>query len=182
MRFKFLGILAAVLLISACETAPEEQMSSTSSGASLSSSVSSASGAASAPSVSTTAPATMENAIMPGSQRDLVVNVGDRVYFALDRFDLDGISRSTLERQAAWLKANGGVRITIGGHADERGTRDYNIGLSGRRANSVKDYLVSLGVSASRINVAPYGEERPVAMGSNETAWAQNRRAETVVD
>lgn len=176
MRFKFLGILAATLLISACETAPEDQMSSDSAG------VSSSGAASSSTSTASTAPATMENAIMPGSQRDLVVNVGDRVYFATDRFDLDSNSRSTLERQAAWLKANGGVRITVGGHADERGTRDYNIGLSGRRANSAKDYLVSLGVSAARISVAPYGEERPVAMGSNETAWAQNRRAETVVD
>jgi peptidoglycan-associated lipoprotein len=179
MRLKFLGILAATLFITACETAPEEQMSSTSTGASSgSSSSASTSGSTSS---ETTAPTTIENAIVPGSQRDLVVNVGDRVYFELNRFDLDSISRGTLERQAAWMKVNGGVRVNIGGHADERGTRDYNIGLSGRRANSAKDYLVSLGVSASRISVTPFGEERPVAMGSNETAWAQNRRAETVV-
>ncbi|MBT4889088.1 MAG: peptidoglycan-associated lipoprotein Pal [Rhodospirillales bacterium] len=168
MRFKILGILAAVTLISACETAPEEDMASTGDGATT---------------ASTTAAATtaMVDPITPGSQRDLMVNVGDRVYFDYDRFDLNDISRATLEKQAAWMKQNSGVMVTLEGHCDERGTREYNLALGARRANSAKDYLVSLGVSASRINVSSYGEERPVAMGSNDAAYAQNRRAETVV-
>ena len=169
MRFKILGILAAVTLISACETAPVEETTSTSAGDAT---------AASTTAGSTTA---MVDPIAPGSQRDLMVNVGDRVYFAYDRFDLNELSRSTLERQAAWMKQNSGVTVTLEGHADERGTREYNLALGARRANSAKDYLVSLGVSASRITVSSYGEERPVALGSNEAAWAQNRRAETVV-
>lgn len=175
MRFKILGILAAVALVSACETASEEEMSSSASGTSSSSSASESS------SDSGSTADVMENTIMEGSQRDLVVNVGDRVYFGYDRFDLNELSRSTLERQAAWMRKNINTMVTVEGHADERGTREYNLGLSERRANSAKDYLVSFGVNASRIKVVPYGEERPVANGSNEAAYSQNRRAVTTV-
>lgn len=164
MPYKFLSLVAAVTLVAACETAPMEDSSASGSGssASSSSSVSSA-------------------AIAPGSQQDLVVNVGDRVFFDYDRFDLSADARAVLEKQADWLRVNGGVTVTIEGHADERGTREYNIGLGERRANAAKDYLVALGVNPSRVRTVSYGEERPVAVGSNDTAWAQNRRATTVV-
>ncbi|MEQ8664651.1 MAG: peptidoglycan-associated lipoprotein Pal [Rhodospirillales bacterium] len=165
MPYKFLSILAAVALVAACETAPMEDSSSSGSGASSASSGSSVSSAA----------------IVPGSQQDLVVNVGDRVFFEFDKFDLSAEARTTLEKQAAWLQTHRGVTVTVEGHADERGTREYNIGLGERRANSAKDYLVALGVNPDRITTVSYGEERPVAVGSNETAWAQNRRAVTVV-
>ncbi len=167
MRFKILSVLAAMTLVAACETAPMEDASSTGAGASTTSSMSSE-------------PATVST-IEPGSQQDLVVNVGDRVYFAFDRFDLDQISRQTLERQAAWLNKFPGTSVTIEGHADERGTREYNIGLGERRASATKDYLVALGVSPDRVRTVSYGEERPVALGSNEASWAQNRRSVTLV-
>lgn len=167
MRFKILGVLAAFLLVAACETAPEEQASTMGSGESAATT----SGDSMA----------MEPSIAPGSQEDLVVNVGDRVFFAFDRYDLNETSRATLEKQAAWLEKFPNVTVTIEGHADERGTREYNLGLGERRANAVKDYLMALGISSDRLNTVSYGEERPVALGSNEAAWAQNRRAVTVV-
>ncbi len=117
-----------------------------------------------------------------GSQADLVVNVGDRVFFGYDRYDLSTEARNTLENQAGWLQQNANVRITIEGHADERGTREYNLALGERRANSVKNYLVALGIDASRLNVISYGKERPAVPGSNETAWSQNRRAVTKIE
>ena len=120
-------------------------------------------------------------AIVQGSQEDLVVNVGDRVFFGFDKYNLDGNARSTLEKQAAWLKANSGITITVEGHADERGTREYNLALGSRRANAVKDYLIALGISEARVKTISYGKERPVALGSNEAAWAQNRRAVSIV-
>ncbi len=171
MRVKFLGIFAAVVLLAACETAPEQSASSSGSGQATTSSASTAAPAAAAPVA----------AVRPGSQEDLVVNVGDRVFFDFDRFDLKAAARETLEKQAAWLKANGGTAITIEGHADERGTREYNLALGERRANSAKDHLIALGVAPARIRIVSFGKERPVALGSNEAAWAQNRRSVTVV-
>ena len=119
--------------------------------------------------------------ITPGSSQDLVVNVGDRVFFALDKSNLSSDARSTLEKQAAWLKKYGSVKITIEGHCDERGTREYNLALGERRANSVKDYLTAQGVNPSRMKVVSYGKERPVAVGSTNAAWGQNRRSVTRV-
>lgn len=117
----------------------------------------------------------------PGSQEDFLARVtSDRVYFGLDRFDVDAEDRAILESQAAWLRQYPNVRITIEGHCDERGTRDYNIALGERRANAAKNYLVSLGIDPSRITTVSYGKERPAALGSNEQAWAQNRRAVTI--
>jgi len=116
-----------------------------------------------------------------GTQNDLVVNVGDRVFFGTDRYDLSSEARSTLDGQAGWLQQNSGASITIEGHADERGTREYNLALSERRANSVKNYLVALGVSSRQINVVGYGKERPSVPGSNGSAWSQNRRAVTKI-
>ena len=119
--------------------------------------------------------------VTPGTQEDLVTNVGDRVFFETDKSTLDSEARATLQRQAAWMKTYPNLAFTVEGHADERGTREYNLGLGSRRANAVKDYLVSLGVPASRLKTISYGKERPVCLDSTETCWAQNRRAVTVV-
>ncbi len=122
------------------------------------------------------------NGVMPGTQQDLVVNVGDRVFFGYDQSDLSFEARTTLERQAAWMKQYPAVSVTIEGHADERGTREYNLALGERRASSVRSYLMSLGVDASRINTISYGKERPAVPDSTPAAWAQNRRGVTVVN
>jgi peptidoglycan-associated lipoprotein len=119
--------------------------------------------------------------ITPGSSQDLVVNVGDRVFFAFDKSNLSSAARGTLEKQAAWLKKYGSVKITIEGHADERGTREYNLALGERRANSAKDFLVALGISPNRVKTISYGKERPVALGHDESSWSQNRRDVTIV-
>jgi peptidoglycan-associated lipoprotein len=122
------------------------------------------------------------NGVVPGTQQDLVVNVGDRVFFAYDQFDLSPEARATLERQAAWLKQYPNVNITVEGHADERGTREYNLALGEKRANSTKSYLMSLGVDSTRINTISYGKERPAVPEATAAAWSQNRRAVTVVN
>jgi len=119
--------------------------------------------------------------ITPGSSQDLVVNVGDRVFYALNKSNLSSAARATLEKQAAWLKKYGSVKVTIEGHADERGTREYNLALGERRANSAKDFLVALGISPNRVKTISYGKERPVALGHDESSWSQNRRGVTTV-
>ncbi|MBL9071740.1 MAG: peptidoglycan-associated lipoprotein Pal [Sphingopyxis sp.] len=120
--------------------------------------------------------------VVPGSQEDFVANVSsDRIFFDLDQYNVDAQDQTTLQSQAQWLARYPAVRVTLEGHADERGTRDYNIALGERRANAAKNYLASLGVDSNRIQVISYGKERPAALGSNEEAWAQNRRAVTVV-
>ena len=121
---------------------------------------------------------------VPGSRGDFLQAVGlggDRVFFDTDQYDLDDRDRATLEAQAAWLQRYPRVRVTVEGHADERGTRDYNLALGDRRANAAKNYLAARGVSAGRMTVISYGKERPEALGSDESAWAQNRRAVTVL-
>lgn len=119
--------------------------------------------------------------IVPGSQEDFIANISsDTVYFDTDRFNIDAQDQSTLRSQAQWLSQYPNKNIVVGGHADERGTRDYNLALGERRANAAKNYLISLGIASNRIETTSYGKERPVALGSNESAWAQNRRAVTV--
>lgn len=120
--------------------------------------------------------------VMPGSQEDLTVNVGDRVYFGYDRYDLTPEALQQLQLQAQWLNQYANVSITVEGHADERGTREYNLALGDRRANAVRDYLVSQGVSGSRVKTISYGKERPEVTGSDAQSWAQNRRSVTRVD
>ncbi|GIL40160.1 peptidoglycan-associated lipoprotein Pal [Roseiterribacter gracilis] len=120
-------------------------------------------------------------AVGPGTQADLVANVGDRVFFELDRSDITQEGRATLGRQAEWLKKYSNVSITIEGHADERGTREYNLALGERRATAVKNYLVANGIPSSRIQTVSFGKERPAVLGSDEASWAQNRRGVTVV-
>ena len=110
----------------------------------------------------------------------LAIDVPDRVFFAYDSYSLAASAQATLNKQAKWLKANPSVAIAVEGHADERGTREYNLALGDRRASSVKDYLMSQGISSNRINTISYGKERPVKSGSNDTAWAQNRRSVSV--
>ncbi len=121
-------------------------------------------------------------AAVPGSRADFLQNVAaDRVYFETDSYSIDAEDRTVLDSQVAWLQRNPGVRVTIEGHADERGTREYNLALGDRRANAAKNYLASRGIDAGRMTVISWGKERPVAEGSEESAWAQNRRAVTVI-
>ncbi len=119
--------------------------------------------------------------IRPGSQEDLVANVGDRVLFDTDRTNIRADQRPVLERQARWMGQYPQVQVTVEGHADERGTREYILALGQRRANAARDVLVAGGVAGTRIQTISYGKDRPEALGSNEQAWAQNRRAVTVV-
>ncbi len=117
----------------------------------------------------------------PGSQEHFRANISsDRVLFDTDQSDIDADDQATLQSQATYLKQYGQVRVTIEGHADERGTREYNLALGERRANAAKNYLVSLGIPEARVSTISYGKERPEATGSDESAWAQNRRAVTV--
>lgn len=121
--------------------------------------------------------------IVPGSQEDFAQTVGqggDYVLFDTDRFNIDAQDQATLQSQAQWLARYPNSRVTLEGHADERGTREYNLALGERRANSAKNYLASLGIAEARIQTVSYGKERPSAMGSDEQSWAQNRRAVTV--
>ena len=118
----------------------------------------------------------------PGSQQDFVVNVGDRVFFETDSTELTPQARSTLDKQAQWLQLYNRYSFTVEGHADERGTREYNIALGARRAQTVHDYLVSRGVDGSRMRTISYGKERPVAVCNDISCWSQNRRAVTVLN
>lgn len=155
---KSLAVVSALFLLAACETAPGDSMGGQGG----------AGGAAGGP-------------VRPGSQEDLAQNVGDRVFYDYDSAMLSAESQRTLERQAAWLKQYPNMSVTVEGHCDERGTREYNLALGERRAASAKKYLVGLGVAANRISTISYGKERPAVIGSDESAWAQNRRAVTVV-
>ena len=121
-------------------------------------------------------------AAQPGSQQDFVVNAGDRVFFESDRSELTAQSIATLEKQARWLQNYSQYAFTIEGHADERGTREYNIALGARRAQTVRDYLASHGVNPQRMRTISYGKERPVAVCNDISCWSQNRRAVTVLN
>jgi len=124
----------------------------------------------------------MAGAATPGSQQDFIVNVGDRVFFDTDSSELTAQSRATLDKQAQWLNQYGNYAFTIEGHADERGTREYNIALGARRAQTVREYLISRGVQAQRMHTISYGKERPVAVCNDISCWSQNRRAVTVLN
>ncbi|MFY9287552.1 MAG: peptidoglycan-associated lipoprotein Pal [Alphaproteobacteria bacterium] len=158
MLKKILCLMAVLTLVSACDTMGMGDGSGNANG----------SGRAGGPAT-------------PGTQEDLVVNVGDRVFFGFNETDLTGEARGTLDRQVAWLKKYGSLKVTIEGHCDERGTREYNLALGERRATAVKNYLVAEGIKADRVKTISYGKERPAVLGSNEAAWAQNRRGVTVV-
>jgi peptidoglycan-associated lipoprotein len=126
--------------------------------------------------------AALGGAAVPGSQQDFIVNVGDRVFFESDSSELTPQARETLDRQAQWLNQYSRYAFTIEGHADERGTREYNIALGARRAQTVQAYLVSRGVMAQRMHTISYGKERPVAVCNDISCWSQNRRAVTVLN
>ncbi|WP_375398251.1 peptidoglycan-associated lipoprotein Pal [uncultured Sphingomonas sp.] len=120
--------------------------------------------------------------VVPGTPEDFRRSItSDTIHFALDQYDIDAEARAILDSQAQWLMKWPDRRITIEGHADERGTREYNLALGDRRANAAKNYLAARGVEAARISTISYGKERPIALGSDEASWAQNRRAVTIV-
>jgi peptidoglycan-associated lipoprotein len=167
-------VMAAVFLLAACATAPEESAESSGQGGGATTAQPVA--AAPQPKAEPSAPK-----VAPGSQEDLVLNVGDRVFFDFDKFDITAEAQATLQRQAAWMNSNPQTTIVVEGHCDERGTREYNLGLGERRASAIREYLVNLGVAPARVEVISYGKERPVALGHAETAWSQNRRGVTVV-
>lgn len=121
-------------------------------------------------------------AAQPGSAQDFVVNVGDRVFFETDSAELTVQARATLDKQAQWLQQYNRYAFTIEGHADERGTREYNIALGARRAQAVREYLIARGIESSRMRVISYGKERPVAVCNDISCWSQNRRAVTVLN
>jgi len=176
---KTLAALSAVLLLSACQS--DEEMP-----APMMTAVS-APPPAPAPMAPRPAPAPAPMAapapagVVPGSLTDFQQNVGDRVQFGYDRSDVEDSGRSTLQKQAAWLQRFPTVVLTVEGHADERGTREYNLALGARRAQAVRDYLVSLGVSGARIETISYGKERPMCVQSDEGCWAQNRRGVSTI-
>jgi peptidoglycan-associated lipoprotein len=122
------------------------------------------------------------SAATPGSQQDFVVNVGDRVFFESDQTDLSPQAVATLDKQIQWLQTYPRYQFTIEGHADERGTREYNIALGARRAQSVKAYMTAHGIDQSRMRTISYGKERPVAVCNDISCWSQNRRAVTVLN
>lgn len=165
MQTKLLGALAAAALLAACAS---EDTSGAATGAGAAGGAGGMGGLGA-------------GQIRPGSQEDLVANVGDRVFFDTDSSSVRADQRTTLERQAAWLAQYPQTQIVVEGHADERGTREYNLALGQRRANSARDVLVAQGVSSARLSVISYGKDRPAALGSSADAWAQNRRAVTVV-
>jgi len=162
MALRFVSVLAALLLLAACETSTQ--------------------GSGGAPGSGGANQSSQLPGPRSGSAEDFVVNVGDRVFFDFDKYNLKPQSREALQRQAVWLKKFPSVTVTVEGHCDERGTREYNLALGERRANSVKNYLVALGVNPNRIKTISYGKERPAVTGSNEAAWSQNRRGVTVVN
>ncbi len=166
MRLKIAALIFAALALAACETPLDDKGGAVGSG-SVSGGIASRS---------------LSGAPSPGSQADLAVSVGDRVFFGFDKYDLSADARTTLEKQAAWLESNSGITVTIEGHADERGTREYNLALGERRSNSMRDYLVALGINANRVKTISYGKERPVDPASGDEAWRKNRRGVLVVD
>ena len=174
MIIKLLASALLVFFLAACSTTPKDTADSSGSGSSSSSSDVSSSGSEDTASESAS--------IEPGSQEDLIVNVGDRVFFNYDSSELDSDAQELLQDQVAWLKQHSDVSIIIEGHCDERGTREYNLALGEKRAQAVKNYIISLGISADRVSTISYGKERPAVVGSNDGAWAQNRRSVTIVN
>ena len=170
MFYKILITIFLAVFIAACSTTPDDSATSSGSGSSgefNSSTDSDSSGG--------------DDGIVPGSQEDLIVNVGDRVFFDYDSAELDQDAQELLQDQVAWIKEHG-VSVTIEGHCDERGTREYNLALGEKRAQAVKNFLISLGVTSTRVTTISYGKERPAVVGSNDGAWSQNRRSVTLVN
>lgn len=166
-------LAATILLVAACETPVEEKADT--------------SGTGSTKQTTTTMTkaepkAMMESRVAPGSQEDLVLNVGGQIHFDYDKSNLRTEDRRIVERWADWLQQFPAVTVTIEGHCDERGTREYNLGLGERRADSARKYLIALGINADRIGTISYGKERPLCVSSNEACYTQNRRDMLIVN
>ncbi len=159
MHMKLVGVVAVTLLLAACSSKKTAETGSETTGGGTETA----------------------GAAIPGSEADLQQNVGDRVFFELNTSELSQEARGTLDRQAAWLKRYPSVAVTVEGHCDERGTREYNMALGARRANAARAYLVALGIPSGRVQTVSYGAERPAVLGTGESVWSQNRRAVTVV-
>jgi peptidoglycan-associated lipoprotein len=157
-----LAAISAALLVAGCTT-PKEAASTP------------------PPATGYSTPPASSSTIVPGSAEDLRVNVGDTVHFAYNEYNIEDSDKATLQRQAAWLAKYPSIKVTVEGDCDERGTREYNLALGARRANAVKEYLVSLGVSGARVETISYGKEHPVCSESTEDCWAQNRRGVTSI-
>jgi len=166
MYFKILLSLFIAVFISACATKPKDSAET--------------SGSSSSTSADSVSSETEE--IQGGTQEDLIVNVGDRVFFGYDSAKLDEDAQELLQDQVAWLKEYPNVSVIIEGHCDERGTREYNLALGEKRAQSVKNYIIGLGIDSSRVSTISFGKERPAVVGSNDGAWSQNRRSVTTVN
>lgn len=164
MKYRLLPAIAAAALLAACSTAPQEDAGATGAGA----------GAGTGTTMTQTGPA-------PGSAEEFMKVVGDRVFFGYDQYSLTPEAQATLRQQAAWLQRYQNHSVVLEGHADERGTREYNLALGERRANSVREFLTAQGVDANRVRVISYGKERPVCGDSAEACWTQNRRGVTVL-
>src|ERR1700733_11681790 len=160
MIMRMTGVTAAVLLLAACSSTPPPATGGPGGGLS----------------------STGQGSFAPGSQQDLAATAGDRVFFAYDQSTISSEGQQILQRQADWLKRYPQVSITIEGHCDERGTREYNLALGERRASAVKNVLVALGIPAARIQTISYGKDRPIVVGSDEAGYAQNRVGITTVN
>lgn len=180
-------LFAATFLLAACETAStiSEEAAGTSSAdataSSASSTASASSSSASSASSTASAASDADNSALEAARAEMV-SIGDTVLFGYDSSQLSADAMATLDAQAALLNAKPSFRVKVEGHADERGTREYNLALGERRASAARDYLVAKGVDGSRIRIVSYGKERPAAVGSNEEAWAKNRRSVTVLN
>jgi peptidoglycan-associated lipoprotein len=172
MGARILSLLAVIVLVAGCSSTPKDTGTlSTESNLPVTE----------APSAEAQPAVDAAQGAAPGTQQDLVVNVGDRVFFGYDKYDLTTDARATIEKQVLWLKKYPHINISVEGHCDERGTREYNLALGEKRAMTVKNYMIALGVESGRIQTISYGKERPAVAGSDETAWAQNRRGVVVV-
>ena len=186
---RFLLLAAGAALLTACETASE--IDSIASGASGSSATTSAASSGSSDSSSSSSSSTSSSGASSESAttysydtdpKTALIKVGDRVLFGYDSSELDDDDRSVLDNQAKFLNQNPSLKVTIEGHCDERGTREYNLALGEKRASAVKDYLISVGINSERVSVVSYGKERPQVLGSNKAAWSMNRRSVTTID
>ena len=190
---RFILLAASAALLAACETASEiDAIASGASGSSASTSASSGTsssssgGTSSASSSSSSSSASSDSGSSSYSYdtdpKTALIKVGDRVLFGYDSSELDDEDRSILDNQGKFLNQNPSLKVTIEGHCDERGTREYNLALGEKRASAVKDYLISVGINSDRISVVSYGKERPAVLGSNKAAWSMNRRSVTSID
>ncbi|MAI00511.1 MAG: peptidoglycan-associated lipoprotein [SAR116 cluster bacterium MED-G04] len=175
---RIFALFAVVAFLAACETAPKDAGDAAGSGASGSSDTSSSSSSSSSASGGSTSSSSGSSTMTKDEE---LVSIGNKVYFDFDSSALSADAKSTLNAQAAFLRSNPSVRITVEGHADERGTREYNLALGDRRASAARDFLVAQGIDGARIKTISYGKERPEMVGSNDEAWAKNRRSVSII-